>query len=83
MLGNLFYYITKETKLEKSDIYSLFENYNRFLIKRLEINEKEYALIFNIIFNNKRSKYTSPRYDMTIHKICKKISKKILLTKNS
>lgn len=79
ILGNLFYYISKETKLEKSDIYSLFENYNQFLMKRLKINEKQYSLIFNIIFKNKRNKYTSPRYDMAIHKICKKISKKKLL----
>ena len=76
ILGTLFYHISKETELDKSDIYNLFEYYNLFLMKRLNINKKEYSILFDIIYNNKRKNYSSPRYDITINKICKKLSKK-------
>jgi hypothetical protein len=70
--------------IEKKDIQKILEPLNKLFKSKLSLNDKQFELLFNIIFENKKAKYRMINYDKMINTFCKKLkkTKKVFLKKN-
>ena len=71
--GILLYHLNKYIK--KEDINHILEPINKLFKNKLELNDKQFELLFDIIYKNKRKKYKIQNYDIMIHLFCKKLKK--------
>ena len=61
--------------IEKKDIQKILEPLNKLFKSKLSLNDKQFELLFNIIFENKKEKYRMIHYDKMINTFCKKLKK--------